>query len=594
MYNSIFYEREKNRIHLWDDKKGYRSFPYKKYAFIKDENGEFSTIFGERVTKIFKWSDEMIDSLYESDVSVETRTLIDLYYDSDDNIYPENKIAIFDIEVETDNSLPDIERVENKVTGISLYDYSDKVYYALILDPTSKIESKEIQNNKNEKVVLVSCLDERELLETFVVLIENIRPTILSGWNVDGFDIPYLIRRMNRIIGPHNTKKLSSIGIIHYSEFKKKFSIAGISILDYLELYKKFTYSEEASYRLDSIARKELGRGKTEFDGTLNQLYENDIEKFIEYNINDVELIVDIDNKKKLLDLAIGIAHKGKIPYENIFYSSHYLEGAILCDLKRKKQVAPNKPPRTNSDKKFTGAFVKIPTPGLYKWVFDLDLTSLYPSIIMSLNISPETKVAKVLDWNETDFNKLKDRNWKLYSFEHETDTVLNTDEFIEFLNTTKYHISSNGIIYLPNESIEGVIPGILSKWFDERVHYKNLMKKYGKDKDTIKYEFYDKLQNIQKVLLNSLYGVLGLPIFRFYDIDNAEAVTTTGQQIILYSQNRGNEYFNKLLSDNIIEVELNDNTIIQYKSSDKIKIKRNGEVLQISASQLLETDEII
>lgn len=551
MYTSIYYEQPNNRIHLWDDHHGYKSFPYKKYAYIADEDGDYHTIFGQPVKKISKWNDSMVDSLYESDISPEMRTLIDLYYDAADDDYPENRIVTFDIEVETDNTFPDIEKADNKITSISAYDHTTKKYYAYILDPDQKISDKDFIDKSGKRIILTSTLNENELLEHFISLLEQIRPTILTGWNIEFFDIPYLIRRMNRVVGPHNTQRLSPIGLIRYSEFKKRFIIAGVSLLDYLALYKKFTFSEEASYRLDAIAIKELGRGKTEFTGTLQNLYETDLEKFIEYNINDVELIVELDNKKKFLELAIGISHKGRIPYEDIFYSSRYLEGAILSDLKRKKQVAPNKPPRNKSEKTFVGAFVKIPTPGFYEWVFDLDLTSLYPSIIMSLNISPETKIGKILDWNENDFFNKTDRTWKLYNFELQDSITISTQELIDLLNETKYHISSNGIIYLPGEIKQGVIPEILSKWFDERVHYKNLMKKYGKEKDLVKYEFYDKLQNIQKVLLNSLYGVLGLPIFRFYDLDNAAAVTTTGQNIIKFSESKGNEYFNRVLGTN-------------------------------------------
>ena len=493
----------------------------------------------------------MKTELFESDVAPEMRTLIDLYFDAADDDYPENRIVTFDIEVETDKTFPDMDKADNKITGISVYDHTSKKYYAYILDPDGKISDKDYTNADGKRIILTSCINENDLLEAFISLIEQIRPTILTGWNIEFFDIPYLVRRMNRVIGPHNTKRLSPIGLIRYSEFKKRFIIAGVALLDYLALFKKFTFSEEASYRLDVIATKELGRGKTEFEGSLQNLYETDMEKFIEYNINDVELVVDLDNKKKFLELAIGIAHKGRIPYEDIFYSSRYLEGAILSDLKRKKQVAPNKPARNNSDKKFVGAFVKIPKPGFYEWVFDLDLTSLYPSIIMSLNISPETKVAKLLDWNEEDFLGEKDRHWKLYNFEMKESVEIDTSQLLEFLKQTKYHISSNGIIYLPNETRQGVIPTILAKWFEERVKYKNLMKKYGKEKNASKYDYYDKLQNIQKVLLNSLYGVLGLPIFRFYDLDNAEAVTMTGQNIIKFSESKGNEFFNEILKTN-------------------------------------------
>ena len=546
MYTNIYYDRDKNRIHLWDDKLGYKSFPYKKYAYIKDKDGKYLTIFGEKVAKIHRWTKDMEDDMFESDVYPEMRTLIDLYYDSEDDDYPENRIAVIDIEVETTQGLPNIELADKKITGITIHDSETDKYYAFILDPSLTVDETQL-NLKDNTVVRIN-LSESELLEEFLDTYVQLKPTIISGWNVDFFDMPYLIRRIAQVLGQHRVKELSPVGILRFSDWKNRFIIAGVNVLDYLALYKKFNFSEEPSYRLDSIAKKELGKGKTEFEGTIQQLYENDIEKFIEYNINDVELVVELDKKKKFFDLAVGISHKGRTPYEDIFYSSKYLEGAILCDLKRNNMVAPNKPARTLDNKTFIGAYVKDPKPGFYEWVFDLDLTSLYPSIIMSLNISPETKMGKILDWDEGQFSNRIDRTWRLQNLV--TNQIVNptTEELLNFLKSTKYHISSNGIIYASPSVITGVIPKILSKWFEERVKYKNLMKKYGKADNAEQYDFYDKLQTIQKVLLNSLYGVLGLPIFRFYDLDNAAAVTTTGQAIIKYSEVKGNEfYFNTL-----------------------------------------------
>ena len=197
--------------------------------------------------------------------------------------------------------------------------------------------------------------------------------------------------------------------------------MAGVSYLDYLALYKNFTYTELDNYRLDSIANKELGRGKVEYSGNLDQLFRDDIEKFIEYNLVDVELVVDMDTKLQFIDTARGICHAGHVPYEDFVYSSKYLEGALLCYLKRKGIVAPNKPAdrqermqalRDNNEEKFIGAYVKAPIVGKYEWIYDLDLTSLYPSIIMSINISPETKVGKIQDWSAEDFVKDKRDKW--------------------------------------------------------------------------------------------------------------------------------------------------------------------------------------
>jgi len=514
MYKGIFFDRQSRLIHLWDDSFGYKKFRYKKYAYVRDDEGKFKTIFGEPVRKIESWEEGVYD-LYESDVTPEVRTLVDLYYDSPDDEYPEHNILAFDIEVDTTHVLPNVETAENEITGISYFDYSAKKYTALILDKEGKVHNQEI-NSFDHPVELMVFSDESDLLGEFLINWKQIDPSIVTGWNVDGFDIPYLLRRLVRNFGQDIANELSPITKIIYSDFRRRFTIAGVAVLDYLELYKKFTFSQKPSYRLDAIANDEIGKGKIEFEGTIQSLYENNINKFIEYNINDVELVVGIDNKRKLLDLAIGISHKGKIPYEDIYFSSRYLEGAILSDLKKKKLVSHNKPHKELSEsKKFVGAFVKTPVPGKYDWVFDLDLTSLYPSIIMSLNISPDTKIGKILNWDSSIYLSNQDVTYQLYSFEADRSIEISKSDLKAMLEKDKYTIASNGAMYLPSSFKRGVIPEILNKWFNERVKYKNLMKKYAKEGNQEQYDFYDKLQVIQKTLLNSLYGVLGLPIFR-------------------------------------------------------------------------------
>ena len=328
--------------------------------------------------------------------------------------------------------------------------------------------------------------------------------------------------------------------------------MAGVSYLDYLALYKNFTYTELDNYRLDSIANKELGRGKVEYSGNLDQLFRDDIEKFIEYNLVDVELVVDMDTKLQFIDTARGICHAGHVPYEDFVYSSKYLEGALLCYLKRKGIVAPNKPAdrqermqalRDNNEEKFIGAYVKAPIVGKYEWIYDLDLTSLYPSIIMSINISPETKVGKVEDWSAEDFVKGKRDKWIING-----DTITQ-ENLKKFFDKSKFSVASNGVLY--RTDTVGCIPDILDIWFNQRVEFKNQMKEHGKAGNKAKYEWYKKRQLVQKILLNSLYGVLGLPAFRFYDVDNATAVTTTGQTVIKSTADMANIKYNKELGDN-------------------------------------------
>jgi DNA polymerase elongation subunit (family B) len=326
--------------------------------------------------------------------------------------------------------------------------------------------------------------------------------------------------------------------------------MAGVSYLDYISLYKNYNYGELPNYRLDTIAQIELKRNKIEYTGNLDQLFRDDIEKFIEYNLVDVELVVELDKKLQFIDLCRGITHTGHVAYEDFVYSSKYLEGALLTYLRRKNLVAPNKPADRREkmaeineagQEKFIGAYVKAPIVGKYEWIYDLDLTSLYPSIIMTINISPETKIGKVRDWDSQKFIKKEVDTYFI------GDDSISRENFEKFLQESKYSISSNGVLYRTDTI--GCIPGILDLWFQQRVEFRKLEKKFGEEGDQEKYAFYKKRQLVQKILLNSLYGVLGLPAFRFYDIDNAEAVTTTGQTVIKSTADMVNIKYNKELN---------------------------------------------
>ena len=540
MYLNIHYDRYNNTVHLWDDTIGYKSFRYKKTAYKKSSDGPYYTINGIQVEKVGHWTEDEQASgqIFEHDVNPEMRTLIDLYT-NDDSVSKNHRTIFLDIEVETDQGLPDIQKADKRINGITLYDQAKDYYYTWVLVKDSK------ENIQNDKSCTLFFVDESDLLTSFLEIFNDVKPTILTGWNIDFFDIPYLYRRIINVLGYQSGNLLSPVGIVHFNEYRQRFFLAGISCLDYMQVYKKFTFNEESSYALDAIAQKELKRGKVKFDMSLQQLYETDIELFIKYNINDVELVVELDKKLKFLDLVKGICHKGHVPYEDIFMSSRYLEGAILTFIKRKNLVSTNRPQKVVGNK-FSGAYVKDPHRGLSKWIFDLDLTSLYPSIIMSLNISPETKFGKIDNWDSSEY--LNDVE-KQYSLVVDGKTQVVDKLYIDGMIKENIVIAANGACYYPikEDMPMGIIPEILSKWFDERVEYKNLMKKYGKSNDKEKYEFYKDLQNITKVMLNSLYGVLGLTSFRFYDRDNAEAVTTTGVQIIQHAEKIGNMFYNKV-----------------------------------------------
>jgi DNA polymerase elongation subunit (family B) len=538
MYQNIYYERSKNLIHLWDDTTGYSTMPYRKYAYKKDPHGQHLSMYGDKLTRISKWEKEDSDDLFESDIPETTRVLVDMY----DTDLPSkgHTVLTFDIEVEMISGLPNTKEAQNEITAIASTDSVSKIYEVFVLDKANKIKNNAKEFSKDGREVKVHIFNnEKNLLLAFLNYYQGVDPTILTGWNIDFFDIPYLYNRIKNVCGEGHAKRLSRIGEAFWSPYREKFSFGGVSILDYINLYKTYTYTLEASYTLNYIATKELGRGKLEYEGSLDDLFETDLEKFIEYNITDVELVVAMDNKLQFIELCRAVCHAGFVPYEDYIYSSKWLEGACLGYLKTKGLIATNKPKdrrermqalKDNNQEKFIGAYVKEPIVGKYDWIYDLDLTSLYPSIIMTLNISPETKVGKVEGWDAEENIRGAEKTYKVVGKDGD-EYSYTSQELKEVIKDSNLGIAANGVLYTQDKP--GLIADILNNWFDKRVEFRKLEKKYGEAGDTEKYEFYAKRQLVQKILLNSMYGVLGLPAFRFYDVDNAEAVTLTGQVVI-------------------------------------------------------------
>lgn len=447
--------------------------------------------------------------------------------------------------------------------------------------------------------------------------------------NCDGFDNPYLYNRLKKVLGEEEAKKLSPIEKVRKKrigrEDRNGYQFGGIASLDYLRIYKNFTFSEQASYSLDAISNDELGRGKVEYEGMevdgetiedLDDLKRLDIERFIKYNFEDVQLVADLDDKLNFIEMARRISHLGHVPYEEVYKSSRFIEGAILNRINEQGIVAPDKsnatrgfeadehvPPgnrripvnkeiknevprrgtigihkNTTSPEKvdyvqvddggfvleepldfevekgyeislqFAGAYVKEPEPGLYDWFYDLDLTSMYPCICMSLNISPETKVAKVYGddgWEVDDFARMPDKEYEVWIFDDGDYRHFDGPESLHrWVRKNNYSVAANGAIYRNDK--RGVIAEILEEWFENRQEYKQKRNEARERGDEEEAEYYDKQQHNRKILINSVYGVLGLPVFRFYDIDNAEATTATGVSTIKFTQKMGDHYYQK------------------------------------------------
>ena len=536
MYQAVAFHKRTNTVHIWDDQKGHVEIKYKPYAYRKATYGRLVALDGQTVEKVY--NPEGQEGLYEADINPEMRTLIDLYTDSDEASVGHRTLFI-DIEVDIESGFPTPEKAENEVTSIAIYDQVGDQRCVWILDKDDVVDDV---NKPGYEVS--SCSDERILLSRFLVKYQEIMPTIITGWNIDFFDIPYLYNRLCHILGEKQARTMSPINDVIWLKHRNRYRISGVSCLDYMALYKNFTYNEESSYSLEAISQKELGKGKMKYEGSLDDLMRNDIQGYIDYNMNDVDLVWEIDQKMKLLDLARGICHKGHVPYEDFLFPTRYLDGAALTYLKRLNIVSPSRRPRSGEELNLLGAFVKAPNPGRYKWVYDLDLTSLYPSIIMTLNISPETKVTKLEKFDGHQYVKDKGQHYSDQWNGWETSKDLR-----EYLEKNKYSIAANGVVY--DTQIKGFLPSILDKWFNERVEYKNLRKKYEKEGDEAKAEYFDRMQLVTKILLNSFYGVLGNPSFRFFDPDNAVAITSTGQQLIKFTADIGNKFYTRELGKN-------------------------------------------
>ena len=508
---------------------------------MKDNYGTHVSLYGDRLKKIYKW-EKGLKGLHESDINPETRTLIDMYTNSEEPSTG-HRIMIIDIEVEVTEGFPNPLKAANKITSIAIHDSVTDQYWCFVLDEQNKLKPNDWGKN-----VTVEIFDkEYGLLQRFYAKYLEMRPTIITGWNVDGFDIPYLYNRAQQIVGKNIADCLSPVSKVYWNKYREKYMIAGVSCLDYLMLYKNFTFSSKPSYRLDDIGQSEVGTSKISYDGTLNDLYENHLEDFVKYNIHDVRIVKKLDDKLDFIDVARGICHVGHVPYEDIVYDSRFLEGAILVYLKKLGVVAPNKTPRDDvkKDGKFAGAYVQDPQKGRHDWVYDLDITSMYPSIIMSLNVSPETKIGKVIGWDPEEFIRGKNKTYSIYMNDKKKGQFTEI-ELKEYFDNNQVSISNNGIIYRTDKL--GLIPTLLSEWFDKRTEYRKLAKKFSDEGDEDQAGYFNRRQHIQKIVLNSMYGVLGLPVFRFYDLDNAEATTKTGQSLIKFTKKLGNHFYNKEL----------------------------------------------
>jgi len=597
-YVDAVHSRDEDRIYVVerdkDGKRQYKEFPTNYVLYYPDSKGKHRSIYGDPVTRFSTRKrsefekEKRIHSgkkLFESDVNVIFRCLSENYLGVE---APKLHTCFFDIEVDFDpvKGFSPTSDPFNPVTAISCYlDWLDQCI-TLVIAPKhmSDDTANEIVSEFENTMLFKS---EKEMFDVFFQLIED--ADVLTGWNSEGYDIPYMVNRVTRVMSKDDTRKFCLLGQLpkprEYERFGKSettYDLVGRVHMDYLQLYKKYNYESRHSYKLDFIGEMEVGENKTQYEGTLDQLYNKDFKRFIEYNRQDTMLLVKIHNKLKFLELANQLAHENTVLLPTVMGSVAMIEMAIFNEAHERGVVVPDKKKRNeNADEtqQAAGAFVATPKRGMHEWVGAVDINSLYPSVIRALNMAGETIVAQVrqtlTDKYMLDKGKLLASQKKRFKegdddvtgailweglfgaleytaiMNQERGTILTVDyedgRSIEmsaaeiwklvFDSHKPWMLSANGTIFTYEK--EGVVPGLLTRWYSDR---KSMQKKLKESTTTEDREYWDKRQLVRKILLNSAYGALLNEHCRFYDKRIGQSVTLSGRQIVRHMMSNINE----------------------------------------------------
>ena len=565
MYQSIYYDRKTYTYHLRDDKQGWMDFQLQPTFWKRipawQENARPILTGGWAIpTKKYDKEDH---NLLEKDIDKSLYALRELYYKEEDVVPSWHNIVYIDIEIEMGGALTPgyIQQAPMPLTSIALIDITTKQKICLIVDSSDQIK----ETNQDGKHI-IPCKSEKELIGKFLSKFEELDPTILVGYNSAYFDMPYLYFRIKQVVGEDEVLRLSPIGRVEAREFngENQIKIGGINHLDYMLLHKKYIMKEESSYKLGDIGTKYVNLGKIEYEGNLNTLFRDDLNAFIDYNLRDVEIIEALEDKLKFINLTIMISHICNIPYESIYYNTVMNEGAILKHLKREGIISPNKPTTHNPalknfNESYAGGYLLEPIPGLYFDVIDLDFTSLYPSIIKSLNLGIETLVGRIkvpymatYEQNHS-LEKLKERdpneeitvekvNKNNYTL---SQAKLSLGDLIKIIEENKFTVAASGAMFRTDQ--QSIVAKILEGWFDKREHYRGLKKTAGKSEDWVNYASYDLFQHAFKILQNAMYGTFAKSGWRYTDgqLICSAAITNSGQRLtqesIVFANNKLN-----------------------------------------------------
>ena len=549
--------------------------PYKPTLYVHSQNpSNWRTLEGKKVSPV-KWGSmkESYQAIknYAGDVfgidQFQYAFIADQYPGMISYDVSKMRTAYIDIEVASEHGFPDAQSANEEVLAISIkVDNDFKVFACGDYNPTPDVR-------------YIKCTDEKALLTEFINDWSRDYPNIITGWNIRFFDIPYLVNRISKILGEKMAKKLSPWGWYKESSItgiggrrQQVYELVGVSALDYMEAYKKFTYVNQESYSLNHIAYVELEESKLDYSevDTLHELYRTDFQKYIDYNVHDVVLVENLEKKMKLLEMIISLAYLAKCNFNDVFSPVRMWDCICYNHLRDNNIVIPPKKREEKSDT-YEGAYVKEPQLGRHKWVCSFDLNSLYPHLIMQYNISPETLLGT---HEETGL----------------VESMLNEEFDTTFLKEKDITMTPNGSLY--TRKYKGFFPSLMEKMYDDRVKYKKLLideQKKGRAADKNKLSQYYNLQVNLKIALNSAYGALGNQWFRFYDVRNAEAVSVAGQLSIKWAEKAVNKYMNKILETEDIDYVLASDTDSLYVTLDplveKVGLKDTEKIIKFMDS---------
>ncbi len=576
-YVDALFDRDSDIIRVVERKDGKRHFhEYQaKYTFYyKDQRGKYKSVYGDPLSRIVckntkDFRKEVAinrdKELFESDVNPIFQCLSENYLNQD---APKLNIAFFDIETDFDpeKGFADPADPFMPITSISVYLQWMETMVCLAVPPkTLTMEQAEKELEGIDNVMLFE--KEGDMIDTFLTLIED--ADILSGWNSEGYDIPYTVNRTSRVLSKDDTRRFCLWGQLpkkrEYEKYGKAavtFDLVGRVHLDSLELYRKYTYEERHTYRLDAIGEIEVGENKVPYEGTLDQLYNNDFRKFIEYNIQDTALLDKLDKKLRFIDLSNTVAHENTVMLQTTMGAVAVTEQGIVNEAHNRGLQVPNRKRRDDTENtQAAGAYVAFPKKGLHKWVASMDLNSLYPSVIRALNMAPETVVGQIRP-EMSEARVQEDMGLKKKSFAGSWEGRFSTEEYeavmeqrkdipltvdfengqtevmsgaelykIIFDSHNPWMLSANGTIF--TTEFEGVIPGLLKRWYAERKDMQAQLKKAKDAGNAVEIEYWDKRQLVKKINLNSLYGAILNPGCRFFDKRIGQSTTLTGRSIV-------------------------------------------------------------